>query len=352
MVTISSQKSGDDSTNLQAGRDIVVTNQNSVALYSIEEVAKQLLGSVFGELPEDTKKQIQDNQKSYFQALSENLGKIIKQNEDLQKIISSPDFQYISKTAAISASRSSSAELHKNLSSLIIQRINNNDEDLKRIVYDEAISTISKLTVDQLKIITLCYLLRYTAYSEIVSWETYKIYLDTHIKPFLGFKNTNAEFQHIEYAGCGSIGFAGWDVIDIHRQEYAFLFLNLTVKDQIDNLNLADEIKRGIVALNANEDKYLITFRNKTKLNNYLKNNKIDEETTKKIVTIYESHIKSNDEVKKKIVEETNTGRELIELCEKSNISQLSLTSVGIAIGASYFEQTTGEKIDISIWIN
>ena len=68
---ISNQKSGDDSTNLQAGRDIVV-NSNKVALYSIEEVAKQLMGSVFGELPDETKKQIEANQKSYFQALSEN----------------------------------------------------------------------------------------------------------------------------------------------------------------------------------------------------------------------------------------------------------------------------------------
>lgn len=349
---INNQKSGDDSTNLQAGRDIVVTNQNSVALYSIEEVAKQLLGSVFGELPEDTKKQIETNQKSYFQALSENLGKIIKQNEDLKKVISSPDFQYISKTAAISASRSSSAELHKNLSSLIIQRINNDDEDLKRIVYDEAISTIGKLTVDQLKIITLCYLLKYTSYGGIVSWDAYKAYLDTHIKPFLGFKNTNAEFQHIEYAGCGSIGIGSWDVINIHKQQYSFLFSNLTEKEQIDNLTLSDEIKKEIVALDSKEDKYFIRFKNKTELENYLKEKKIDEETTKKLVAIYEGHIKNNDEVKKKITEETDAGKELVELWEKSSLKHLSLTSVGIAIGASYFEQTTGEKIDISIWIN
>lgn len=349
---ISNQKSGDDSTNLQAGRDIVVTNKNSVALYSIEEVAKQLLGSVFGELPEDTKKQIGINQKSYFQALSENLGKVIKQNEDLKKVISSPDFQYISKTAAISASRSSSAELHKNLSSLITQRINNDDEDLKRIVYDEAISTIGKLTIDQLKIITLCYLLKYTSYGGIVSWEAYKKYLDTHIKPFLGFKNTNAEFQHIEYAGCGSIGIGSWDVLNIHRQQYSFLFLNLVEKEQIDSLNFPDEIKKEVVALDQKEDKYFIRFKNKTDLENYIKEKKIDEEIGKKFISVYESNIKNNDDIKKKITEETDTGKELVELWEKSSLKNLSLTSVGIAIGASYFEQTTGEKIDISIWIN
>lgn len=349
---ISKQKSGDNSTNLQAGGDIVVNNTKSVALYSIEEVAKQLMGSVFGELPDDTKKQIESNQKSYFQALSENLGKILKQNKELKKVVSTPDFQYISKNATISASRSSSIELHKNLSSLIIQRINNDNEDLKRIVYNEAISTINKLTIDQLKIITLCYLLKYTSYGGIVSWEAYKKYLDTHIKPFLGFKNTNAEFQHIEYAGCGSIGIGSWDLININKQQYSFLFLNLVEKDQIDNLTLSDEIKKEIVTLDVKEDKYFIRFKNKTDLEKYLKDKMIDEETSKKLISIYESHIKNDDDIKKKIFKETNTGKELIELWEKSNLKHLSLTSVGIAIGTSYFEQTVGEKIDISIWIN
>jgi len=50
MAMISNQKSGDNSTNLQAGGNIVVNNK-SIALFSIEEVAKQLMGSVFGELP-------------------------------------------------------------------------------------------------------------------------------------------------------------------------------------------------------------------------------------------------------------------------------------------------------------
>src|SRR4030042_1608752 len=114
MAVISNQKSGDDSTNLQAGRDIVVNN--SIALYSIEEVAKQLLCSVFGELSDETKNQIETNQKSYFQALSENLSKIMKQKGELKTVIISPVFKYVSKKATISASRSSSTELHKNLS--------------------------------------------------------------------------------------------------------------------------------------------------------------------------------------------------------------------------------------------
>ena len=227
-MEVNSQKSGNNSISLQANGNINIQN-GTVVLYSIEELSKQLLSSVFDELPIETKEQITGNQKSYFQALTENFKKILKQNEELKQIVNSPDFQFISKTASISASRSSSIELHKNLASLVFQRINNDKDDLKRIVYNEAVSTIHKLTIDQLKIITLCYLLRYTMHSSIVSWETFKNYLNSHIKPFINFKNTDAEFQHIQYAACGSISVGSLSVLDVLRQGYSFLFLNYVI---------------------------------------------------------------------------------------------------------------------------
>ena len=347
-----SQKSGDDSTNIQAGRDIILAN--TVALYSIEEVAKQLLNSVFGELPSETKEKIESNQKSYFQALSDNLERIVKQNEELKEVVESPDFQYISKKASVSASRSSSVELHKNLSLLIVKRINCNNEDLKRIVYDEAILTADKLTLDQLKIITLSYLLGRTSYQKIVSWETFKDYLNTHIKPFLDFKNTDAEFEHIEYTGCGSLGLGmiSWDLVNIFRENQSFLFFNLIEKNEIEGLELADEIKRNVFALDAKENKYFIGSRNKTVLEKYLKENNVLQETIDKLIAIYQNHIKNNEEIKKKIIEETDIGKKLMDLWEKSGLNRLSLTSVGIAIAISYFEQIVDEKINIDLWIN
>ena len=347
---INNQKSGDGSTNIQSENVTINHINNSVVLCSIEETAKKLLSSVFGELPEETKKLISINQQSYFQVLSDSLSKIIKQNDDLKKAINDPDFQFVSKIASISASRSSSTELHKNLSSLVIQRINNSDADLRRIVYNEAISTIGKLTSDQLKIITLCFLLIYTNHN-IRSWETFKNYLTQRIEPFLDFKDTNAEFLHIEYTGCGSIMISSSDILEIYKQNYSCLFLKLVEKQKIDNLNLDTSVKQSLLFLDQKEQKYLIKPLNKIDLETFLKEKNVDEETSKKLTSIYEYHIKNNEEIKDEIME-VNEGKKLIEIWEKSKIKHLSLTSVGIAIAANYFEQVTGEKIDISIWIN
>lgn len=266
-----------------------------------------------------------------------------------------PDVQLALMEATKISGRKQSGELRNLLADLVVSRIKNDSqgkEELKNIVYNEAISTVNKITIDQLKIITLCYLLHYTSYNAIISWDTFKTYIETHLKPFLDFKNTEAEFQHIEYASCGSLSIGSWDFINIYRQQYSFLFQNLIEQDQLDSVALPAEIKREIAILDAKENKYFIRIRNKEELEKYLKNKKIDEEIIKKLAPIYETHIKNNTEIKSKIMEETESGKKLMEIWENSPLKHLSLTSVGIAIAASFFEQVVGEKINIDIWIN
>jgi len=329
-----------------------VNIQNGLTYTEVKDLVSSVVDQKLVEFKDEAETVYIQRTNEFKQLLTEKLKALPEQ--EISKL-KEPDTQLTLMEAAKISGRKQNEELRTLLANLVVSRIKNDKtgkEELKNIVYNEAISTINKLTVDQLKIITLCYLLRYTSYGGIVSWDAFKIYLNTHIKPFLGFKDTNAEFQHIEYAGCGSIGIGSWDLINIYRQQYSFLFLNLVEKDQIDSLNLLDDIKKEIVVLDTKENKYFIRFKNKTEFENYLKEKKIDDEIIKKLVTIYKSHIKNNDEVKKKISDETDIGKELLDLWEKSNLKHLSLTSVGIAIGASYFEQVTGEKIDIGIWIN
>lgn len=283
-ISNQNQKSGDTSTNLQAGRDIIMNNSSVIALYSIEEISKQLLNSVFGEFSEETKMQISKNQKSFSQVLTEKLQNITKDYSEVKKVIDSPDFQYISKKASISASRSSSTDLHKNLSSLIVQRVNFDNEDLKRIVYNEAITTIEKLTVDQLKILTLCFLLKRTKQNGLTNLEQFKQYLEQKIKPFIDFKRTTAEFEHLAYAGCASISIASHDIVGLFKGNYPDIF-----KDS-DN-------PEGLLAGN-------------------------------------------------------DTAIKLIATWKETQIQNMNLTSVGIVIASTFYEQVTNDKINIDIWIN
>lgn len=347
--TKQSQKSGANSMNVQVAGDLV---QSKIALYSIEEVAKQLLNTSFGELPDDTKKQIAANQKTYFGVLSENLSTIIKRNDDLSKIINSPDFAYSSKVAALSASKSSSVVLHKNLASLIVQRINHDNEDLKRIVYNEAIATVAKLTIDQLKILTLCFLLRYTKSHIVTSLETFNQYFNQQITPFLDFKNTVSEFEHIQYAGCGNISsIGGWSYTGIIKQEYFYLFLDLIDEEKIRPLELTKELQDKIFIYRDAEKKYYVPFQRKT-LQEFLKKQNVDEPNQQKILQLYDSHLKNDAQIEEFISLKTDNGEKIFSILKNSPIRKMNLTSVGKAIASSYFEQITGIQLNIDIWIN
>lgn len=274
--------------------------------------------------------------------------------EEISKL-REPDTQLIFLEAANISGRKKDEVLHELLANLVVSRIKNDNsgkEELKNIVYNEAISTINKLTVDQLKIITLCYILRYTSHTMITSWSTFNNYLSSIIKPFLYFKNTNSEFQHIEYTGCGSVSIGSWDLIENYRQQYSFLYLKSIDQNHMDSLGLPEAVIKDIVLKDEKENKYFFGLKNKFELENYLKINKIDSDISKRFLNIYDFHLEKSDGVRKKIFNETDIGKDLLDIFDNSLIKYLSLTSVGIAIGASYFEQITGRKVDINIWIN
>ena len=352
-VKLNFSRTNSPSLNVRAQTKIEQVTINQGLSYSD---AKDLIASVVDQKLTEFKDEAQTtfNQRtSEFKALlSEKIKDLPEQ--DMGKL-REPDTQIALLEAAKISGRKQNNELRNLLANLVVSRIKNDNsgkEELKNIVYNEAITTVSKLTSDQLKIITLCYLAKYTTYGGVVSWDTFKNYLNTHIKPFIGFKNTNAEFQHIEYAGCGSISIGSSNVLDIYKRQYSFLFLNLIEKAKVNDIDLPEEIKNEILRLDTTEDKYFVRIKNKEELEKYLKDKNLEDGKKNQLVSLYEQNIKDNNDVKKKIEEETEIGKELLDIWEKSNISHLSLTSVGIAIAASYFEQMVGEKINIDIWIN
>lgn len=296
--------------------------------------------------------------KEEYQIRTKEFGDLLKgklsvlPEEEIAKL-KDPDTQLALLEAATISGRKQSSDLRAVLADLVIHRIKNDQtgkEELKNIVYNEAITTIGKITLDQLKIITLCYLLRYTSFLGVTSWETFKDYLRKNISPFIDVNNSNSQFQHIEYAGCGSIGIGSWSLDQKYQGEYSFLFFNDIEESEIAELGITDELRAKIIGKNEN-GKFLIRFMNKNTLEEYLKVNSSNTTINSNIVSLYERKIKSTSDVRKKIEDETDIGKNIFEIWGK-NLQNLSLTSVGIAIGATYFEQVVGEKIDINIWIN
>lgn len=275
--------------------------------------------------------------------------------EELSKF-RDPDTQYILKQACLISGRKKSDEFRSILSDLVIKRIRSNgeDSDLMDIVYNESILTIGKLTDDQLKILAICYQLQYTRKTNLSSWEDLNSYFNTQIKPFADFKNTKSEFDHIVYSGCGTIASLRQSSIDNNlKVNYSLLFIkDLVFKSEIESFKIDKEDMNELFSQSKDSDLLYHQKFNIGDLNQYLKDKGVAKEIINKIQEVCIQHLDNDDALRSKVIGRTDFGKEIFKLWDDSKIKSLSLTSVGIAIAASYLEKKVGVELDMKIWIN
>ncbi len=277
---------------------------------------------------------------------------VVELNQKEFRTLSDPDVQYVFGQALVESGRKDDDELRRNISSLLISRIKHHKSDLKKLVFGEAISTIGKLTADQVKIITACFVLEYATSSHVNNMADFNGFLENNVRPFLFFKNTHAEFMHIEYTRCGSLSVGSWDLIQRLRDDYSVLFMDGVDKSEFENFYLPDEIRKELITKEELSGKYLFTFKNLRDLEKYLITKSISIAKRKEIIEVYRSHILNNKLIEQKLRKETKLGNDLLQYHENTFLKHLTLTSVGIVIAATHFERVTGNKVDIDIWIN
>ena len=126
----------------------------------------------------------------------------------------------------------------------------------------------------------------------------------------------------------------------------------LIEKKDIDDLKLDEVFKNEIFALDSITQKYIIKIKNKKNLTTHLIEKGIEKSIMNKILSAYQKNINDPKDAFIQIKEKTDIGENLLNIWEKSVIQRLSLTPVGIVIAKSYYEQVTGEKINIEKWIS
>lgn len=336
------QISGDNSINIQA------ENVNMGLSYlEARQIAMDVFESNFYKLSEraayEAKERAEQLVDKYLNRLEEEAPASLIETQN-------PDMQYAVFTAQREFARSGDNELGDLLVRLLVDRSKEDKRSLIQIALNESLAVAPKLLPDQLDVLSLVFLLKYTQNHGIDSLENLGLYIDKYILPFIGNLNSKrSTYQHLEFASCGNIAITQNKIENIYLATYTGLFFKGYSKERFEPIT--EKMQDLIIPCLQNKEMYQIASINEEMLDKLLQERKISVEDSNRLKSLYNEGKMSDVEVKECLLNLRPDLNSLFDVWENSHMKSLTLTSVGIAIAHANIQRKIGEQFNLSIWI-
>lgn len=342
-------KSGDASNIIQTNSGNVTVN-HGLSIQAAKELFDILFKENFLILQKEAAEIVYERSQKLINTY---LSTLQKEAPDEIESSKDPDMQYIVYKAQKAYARSGKKDLQELLVNLLVSRAKANNEELEKVVLNEALITASKVTQDQIDAITIVFILAYTRKENVTSQSMLVTSLNPIIEPFLvTAAKSVASFQHIEYASCGTSSIGSRMLPDIFLQSYPGLFSKGFSLDQFrtEINNQSIESKLLINCLN-DSTKHQERGLDSQVMKDMYDKNSLSVETAKQLENFFNTHRMSADEVKNKLSELWPIWDKLLDYWTTTNANCLNLTSVAIAIAIANIKRKTGHTYDLNIWI-
>lgn len=342
------QEGGDSSTNLQ-GQTIVV--HQGISYADAKEIALDVYRANFIQLSQVAS----DTAKSRAEEITEGfLSKLQKEHPVGFEKANDPDFQYALYTVQKEYARSGDKDLGDLLVDLLVDRSKQQQRDIMQIVLNESLNTAPKLTDNQLAALAIIFIFVYTQNHGVGNHQLLGEYLDKHVAPFISkIVKTDAAYQHLEFAGCGSVGVFPRTLESIFGSTYQGQFLKgfdqTEVTDRAVSIGL--DVNFFMTCLN-DASKIQVRANNKEWLEKQFEQYTISAEDRVNISALFDLGKMSEEEIKDKCIEVRPYMGDVFDCWSGSAMNRFTLTSVGMAIGHANIKRFVGEFAQLSIWIN
>lgn len=344
------QDVGNSATAIQVGGSVTVISVGvtpAEARAIAQDVAKATFYELTGTAKETAILRVEDITNRVIEKLEKDFPAGLQKAKD-------PDFQYALFTVQKEFARNGDKELGDLLVDLLVDRSKHDQRDILQIVLNESLSTAPKLTDSHLAALAVIFLLKYTQNFGIGNHQMLGQYLDKHLLPFVSKLSKNqAGYQHLEFTGCGSIGFAGNSLEGILGKTYQGQFLKGFAKSEITNraITVGLDSRFFIPCLN-DQSKLQVNANNKETLEKFLDAQGVSPEDRTKILELFDLGKMSESEIKDKLIAIRPYMTDVFETWTNSAMQTFTLTSVGMAIGHANIKRLIGEFASLAIWIN
>ena len=345
-----SQTAEDGSTAIQAARDVNITNVG-LSYSEVHQIALDVFRSNFYQLAGLA----QDIARQRAEEITESfLKKLQTENPEGMKKSEDPDFQHALFTVQREFARNGDRDLGELLVDLLVDRSKQGNRDILQIVLNESLSTAPKLTDEQLAILAIIFLFRYTKNNRIGNQTDLGFYFDQHVSPFSSkIVKANSSYQHLEFTSCGSIQMGEVSLEQCLEASYQGLFLKGFEQDEI--------IKRGITVGNDqrffipclnDSTKIQVRANNREALEKHLDTHQLNFEDKTKILELFTINKMSHNEIKEKCISIRPYMENIFNVWANSPMKSFTLTSVGMSIGHANLKRLVGEFASLEIWIH
>ena len=181
-----------------------------------------------------------------------------------------------------------------------------------------------------------------------------KDYIEHWFTPFAkNLPKSQASYQHLEFAGCGSISIGSSNIGKILKHRYPKVFTKGFSEEQFEN-EIGEIINSGEFLTPCLRNKNLFQFKatDFEYLKNISKAKGIKETEYSKSEAFWKKYLMSEKEIKEDLIQMNGDMATIYDVWENSPMKNMTLTSVGIAIAHAYTRSKIGDSGDLSIWIN
>jgi hypothetical protein len=343
------QSGGDGSQNFQAAGNINFNTGLTVA--DVKEIAADVFRSNFLTLSGDALAIAQQRARDFDDRVVASL-----EEADGLGAAADPDFQYSLYTGQVQYARTGDDALSATLVDLLTRRAGTRDRSLLQVTLNEAIGTVGKLTPEQYDVLSVIWVARYVHSGSVIDTKTLGEWLDTTIGPIRGsIPPTVSSIRHLEYAGCVSVSIGSVNIADLFAKTYAGVFSKGFSTQDAEEFAAVypGELPGDMFVPHELDDSLLrLAVGSEMAIRNAQQAGMITEEQADAIVAFMLSHQMTSTETGPLIRRASEVGGELLDAYENSDLKNVALTSVGIAIAHSNLRRVTDLAPDLAIWVN
>jgi len=268
--------------------DLYAPNQGDINIYNgitesqtvaiVEDTFNKLFELNYPKLLSKSQKLAEKNRDDFLKEFKLEFFK----NSNLKYVenFADPGIEFLITESVVVASGKDNKLLHKNLAKILAECIKNVDDDFQNTTLSYAISVIPKLSLNQLKILSLMSMIFINP--KLLGYKEYPLkdlenYFSKYLIPFQDFLPNDLEISHLVSLGCISRGlkwnidFSAFKTIIFKR--FSPLFRKYISEKEFESISLPVLIKNKFFTFDKNNQCYYWNEPNKNKYESFISKN-------------------------------------------------------------------------------